>query len=259
MASRAPLKWTRIDAVYMLAGNWFHRRIAIETETGPYDGFPPELVDTDSVHELRDVMYMPGAGTWFTMYLTITSDGDVSTSFDYDDRPSMKSPIGLALKADLERYPRSRIPQWMRDEIAEAERLIYERGYPSGSSAPDATAIFPGQASECAPQAIDASAVFSPSDEMRYIRIDRTDDPASDPVTIFCEIDEEGYENRKVEIFPDGRSDYAGGLEEGETTWLNDDPVPMVSEISRRPGFAACEITSAEFQVAWTTAGGFED
>ncbi|MFV2176978.1 DUF6881 domain-containing protein [Actinomadura sp. LOL_016] len=122
---------------------------------------------------------------------------------------------------------------------------------------PDAVAEVIERITKSARHAVDASAVEPVAGEMRYVRIDRTDAPDAGPVVTFCEIDEDGYENRKVEIFPTGELDYAGGLVEGESTWLSDDPVGTVAEISRRAGFAAHEITSAEFRAAWTAAGGF--
>ncbi|RSN51861.1 DUF6881 domain-containing protein [Actinomadura sp. WAC 06369] len=260
IVGRAPAGWTRIDAVYMAAGDWLHRRIDIRTEAGPYDGSPGRI-DAGPVRELRDVMSAPGAGTWFTMYLTIERGTDVDARFDRDGRPPIDVPIGSALAVDLERYPRSVVPQWMRDDIAEAERRRSEGARHAaalGVPAPEVVAAVLERIAGGARRVVDAD-VDSMVDEMRYIRIERNGAPVEGPVVAFCEIDEDGYENRKVEVFPDGVLDYAGGFVEGETTRLGDDPVGTVAEISRRPGFTAHEITSAEFRAAWAAAGGFED
>ncbi|MGW0178115.1 DUF6881 domain-containing protein [Nocardia sp. NPDC003345] len=263
----APPRWTRIEAVYIAAGNWIHRRLDIQTETGPYDG-PPGTIDPEPIRKLREVMYTPGSGTWFTMYLTIESDGAVSTNFDYDSRPPVPARLGPVLVDDLRRYPRSVIPEWAEEDIADWSNRspggeIGEIGSPhpadavspeSGSSG--TTASRPDDNN----QPVGAASPGSPtSGEIRYIRIDRTDNPAVEPVTTYCEIDEDGFENRKVEIYPDEITDYAGGLVEGERTILSDDPVAPISVLSKQPGLRAREITAAEFQEAWTAAGGYED
>lgn len=267
IVSEAPPRWTRIEAVYIAAGNWIHRRLDIQTETGPYDG-PPGAIDPEPIRKLREAMYTPGAGTWFTMYLTIESDGAVSTNFDYDSRPPVPARLGPVLVDDLRRYPRSVIPEWAEEDMAEWGNRIPEgeteassgqhsaEGASAEAASTGTTAGRPGEDD----QRDGGGSTGSPSsEEMRYTRVDRTDDPATEPITIYCEIDEDGFENRKVEIYPDGISDYAGGLVEGERTILADDPVAPISDISERPGFRAREITAAEFQEAWTAAGGYED
>lgn len=259
VVSQAPADWTRIDAVYMVAGDWLHRRVDIQTKAGPYDGTPGRI-DAGPVRELRDVMFTPGAGTWFTMYLTIGADGEVGARFDGDGRPPIDVPIGPALAVDLERYPRSVIPQWIRDDIAEAERRGAGKALRDDDPAGAPAAGVVGEVLErIAESARHSSAVDLVGEEMRYVRIDHSDVPDGGAVVAFCEIDGDGYENRKVEVFSDGTLDYAGGLVEGESTWLSDDPVGTVTEISRRDGFTAREIASAEFRAAWTAAGGFED
>ncbi|MFE3442186.1 DUF6881 domain-containing protein [Nocardia sp. NPDC059180] len=263
IAGYAPSNWTKIDAIYMAAGNWLHRRLDIQTSTGPYGGSPGPI-NAAPIRELRDVMFTPGAGTWFTMYLTITSDGNVSTNFDYDNRPPRKAPIGLALKEDLEKYPRLTIPQWIHDDLAESVHSISKDGHLASSdhdhqSVTSTVASSSDAITEPRPTTSAVSDITSQDEEFRYIRIDRSDDSTTGPVTIFSEIDEDGYENRRVEVFRDGSSDFAGGLMEGETTILNDEPIPTVSEISQRPGVTAIEITLEDFQRAWIAADGFED
>jgi hypothetical protein len=90
--------------------------------------FPPEDFD-DLIDELREVMYRPGAGTWFSVTWTLTKSdtGEVAAdvSFNYDEEPDWDDPINPGLYGlDLEDFPRDEehIPDWLRRRLAEAER-----------------------------------------------------------------------------------------------------------------------------------------
>jgi hypothetical protein len=74
------------------------------------------------------------------------------------------------------------------------------------------------------------------------------------PVRIYSEIDEQGWEQRKVELFLDTAPGYASKTEKMGTTMLGLDVVPTLSEISRDPEFEAREITVAQFEEIWIRA-----
>ncbi len=82
--------------------------------------FPPD--DTiDLLFALRRVMYVPGAGTWFSMELEITADGRTATRFNYDAEPSWAlAPGDATYVEDLKMFPRDveHQPAWLRERLA---------------------------------------------------------------------------------------------------------------------------------------------
>ncbi|MDM8085133.1 hypothetical protein QUV83_10185 [Cellulomonas cellasea] len=63
---------------------------------------------------LRERMYHPGVGTWYTAAVTVYADGRIETNFDYDNEPAYPfAPLSWA--ADAERYPRAAemTPGWL--------------------------------------------------------------------------------------------------------------------------------------------------
>jgi hypothetical protein len=84
---------------------------------------------------------------------------------------------------------------------------------------------------------------------MKYIKVDWKHDSKEYPVTIYSEISDDGYENRKVEVFPDGRSEYADkNTSLQNKTVLGDQPVPSFEEINKNPEFELAEIAKDEFE-----------
>lgn len=80
----------------------------------------------DAIEELRDVMYLPSAGTWFSSRWTLTNDnGHWSTEveFNYDDEPAWSRPVDPRLYGiDLEDFPRrvDLVPDWLNARLTEA-------------------------------------------------------------------------------------------------------------------------------------------
>lgn len=76
----------------------------------------------DAVRDLRDVMYEPGAGTWFSAVFTVTADGRMASTFDYDNEPDwdVGPAAPSAYAADLEYYPRDEgnVPEWLTRILA---------------------------------------------------------------------------------------------------------------------------------------------
>jgi hypothetical protein len=89
--------------------------------------WPPRGLDA-LVSELREVMYTSGAGTWFTMTLTLNQAGDqvsMSTKFEYDEPPQWidGAPGSILFLEDLRNYPRDhkQTPQWLTEQIQRAK------------------------------------------------------------------------------------------------------------------------------------------
>jgi len=89
---------------------------------------------------------------------------------------------------------------------------------------------------------------------MRYIAVQWHQNCPDDPVEMLSEIDDAGWEQRKVEIFADGRRDYADKSEQKGSTELGLSPIPSLAEIAADPQFTPREISREEFETSWKRA-----
>jgi Domain of unknown function (DUF6881) len=87
---------------------------------------------------------------------------------------------------------------------------------------------------------------------MRYIKVDWKHDVTGDPVTIFSELDEQLWEQRKIEVFRDGRLGYADKDEEAGGSMLGIEPWPDLEELGREPEFVIEDISKDEFENRWS-------
>ena len=88
---------------------------------------------------------------------------------------------------------------------------------------------------------------------MWYLKVIWHHDFVDEPVQILSEIGEGRYEVRKVEMFRDGRLDWADERW-SPSTMLGEVPVPPLEEINVQHEFTAAVISAAEFEQAWVTA-----
>ena len=70
---------------------------------------------------------------------------------------------------------------------------------------------------------------------------------------MLSELDDERWETRKIEIFPDGSKGYATRTEESGRTFLGERPVPPLAEIAADPQFILGKISEDEFEAAWSS------
>ena len=86
-----------------------------------------------------------------------------------------------------------------------------------------------------------------------YLRVHWHHDFADEPVLLLSEIIG-GDEVRKVEIYADGRSDFADENRSTGTTQLSQLPMPTVDEIAAQDEFEPAVIDRATFEEAWQEA-----
>ncbi|RBQ16242.1 hypothetical protein DP939_31415 [Spongiactinospora rosea] len=91
---------------------------------------------------------------------------------------------------------------------------------------------------------------------MRYLRVEWHHDFPEEPVKLYSEIDDEGYELRKVQVFRDERLERADAETETAATGLSEVPIGPVEEIDAQEEFSASTITRAEFEHIWSRAAG---
>ena len=89
---------------------------------------------------------------------------------------------------------------------------------------------------------------------MKFIRVNWKHDLPSEPTCIYSEIDGDGWERRKVEMFRGGRMGYASELETAGGTGLSKEPLPSLDEIAADPQFEPMNISSEEFEQIWQSA-----
>ena len=88
---------------------------------------------------------------------------------------------------------------------------------------------------------------------MKYLRVLWKHSLAAEPVELLSEIDEEGFEVRKIEVFRDGQKCYASKIESERGTRLSVEPIPCLADIASDPQFVPEQISRDEFDLAWET------
>jgi hypothetical protein len=86
---------------------------------------------------------------------------------------------------------------------------------------------------------------------MRYIRVKWIHSHPDEPVLMYSELDDAGWEIRKVEVFPNGSVGFASLTEATPSTRLSIEPLPSLDEIASDPQFEPVEITKDEFEKVW--------
>jgi hypothetical protein len=87
-----------------------------------------------------------------------------------------------------------------------------------------------------------------------YLHVTWHQDFDNEPVELYSEQDDEGWQTRKVDIYRDGRMDYADERTSTGTTFLAEIPVGPIEEIAADPQFSPRWISSDEFERQWTAA-----
>lgn len=86
---------------------------------------------------------------------------------------------------------------------------------------------------------------------MIYLRVRWIHEFKDEPILLYCEIDDDRYEIRKVEIFRNGTKGFADERESSGSTQLGVTPIPSIDEIAKEPEFLPEEISPNEFEKVW--------
>ncbi|CAN7252161.1 DUF6881 domain-containing protein [Rhizobacter sp. LjRoot28] len=89
---------------------------------------------------------------------------------------------------------------------------------------------------------------------MKFIRVHWKHQDSSYPTCLYSEVDDAGWELRKVEVFSSGALGYASELKAVGGTALSEEPLPSLLEIAADPQFEPAVISSEEFERAWECA-----
>lgn len=89
---------------------------------------------------------------------------------------------------------------------------------------------------------------------MDYLKVHWIHSNPNEPVLLMSELDADRYETRKVEVFADGRLEFAGaGHSSGETV-LGEKPVPATADIAADHQFIVETLDVEGFEAAWLAA-----
>lgn len=245
--------WTTIKVRFDVAGMSVSAFAYAELPAGSsvVVGLPREVM------ELRQVMYVPGRGTWFTMWLSIAADGAIGVRFGRD-RPQLNQPLADLLLDDLRLYPRESVPDWIRAELdGHHVRGGTPLSWPDRVTTPS-TCCNSEEECDCIDRAaaIERAADFAPEDERtRYLKVVHYSE--FDHIALsYSEILATGDEWRRVERLRDGGCGLAAFSGRTEFTRLSGH-IPSTTDISASPQLSAEEITPVEFQTEWLTVGGW--
>ena len=89
-----------------------------------------------------------------------------------------------------------------------------------------------------------------------YIGVEWIHEFRDEPRAIYLELDAERYEARKIEVFKDGSvTKVSRDKPESGSTLLSSYPTPSLEEINASEEFHGREISAAEFEDLWKSAG----
>ncbi|WP_369635539.1 hypothetical protein [Nocardia sp. JMUB6875] len=264
------LEWIEISATFRAAGAVVGLDVAVETPDGRLSDMGEPVIIPREVAELRKLMYISGLGTWFTFNLRILRAGDFFVDFDYD-RPSPQPLLWLDFAGDLDMFPRKEVPAWMLDEVEnqrveEASEACTDWLWEQDERTSESGWTDHAREKMDRSLAVQRAAGFIPEDPgCLYIEISNELGADDIPAVSFCELWENRFQRRRIEIYRDGavgladeyRTEGCFRCEPGEHTLLDEDPLPSPSGLSEESGISAREISPVEFQTEWLAAGGW--
>jgi hypothetical protein len=89
-----------------------------------------------------------------------------------------------------------------------------------------------------------------------HLKVQWHHDYPDEPVILFSEVGEDGYEIRKVQVFPDGQLEWADEYRETNRTGLSEAPIGTMDEIAAQEEFIPEAISRQEFEAIWQQAKG---
>ncbi|WP_330257100.1 hypothetical protein OG874_22530 [Nocardia sp. NBC_00565] len=123
LVAHGPVGWQRVDAVFAITvtDEVAHIEYSIGGQSFPVD--PPEVV-LDLVREQRVLAAASDAGPWWRMLVTLASTGEIEVDYDYGANPFPDGQLFIpeAYRADLQAYPREKVPVWLAAYIAHDDR-----------------------------------------------------------------------------------------------------------------------------------------
>lgn len=87
---------------------------------------------------------------------------------------------------------------------------------------------------------------------MKYLKVEWHHDFSDEPKVTYSEVGTNGYESRKVEVFPDNSYGFSSEEISSSKTFLSDLPFP--DDIASNDEFTPTVITREKFEEVWSRA-----
>ena len=91
---------------------------------------------------------------------------------------------------------------------------------------------------------------------MKYFRIDWIHEYPDDPIRLYSEVGQDGYETRRVDIYRDGRAVCISEQTQDDDNLLSDQVYPSLQELNSKDEWdetRAQEIARKEFETIWNS------
>ncbi|MFQ6394933.1 hypothetical protein ACLMAJ_15895 [Nocardia sp. KC 131] len=123
LAAFGPMGWQRVDAVFAVTVAAEVGHLVYSTGEQMISRSPPESMFV-LVREQRALAAQSSTGPWWRMLLVLTDSGAIDIDCDYGERPFPPGQLFApeAYRADLETYPRARVPVWLAAYIGHRDR-----------------------------------------------------------------------------------------------------------------------------------------
>lgn len=89
---------------------------------------------------------------------------------------------------------------------------------------------------------------------MKYVKVFWNHSLPDEPVVLFSEIDDNGWEKRKVYVFRTGLPGVASSDQSTRSVFLSTELFPSLAQIAADPQFIPFEISPKEFEETWNEA-----
>lgn len=89
---------------------------------------------------------------------------------------------------------------------------------------------------------------------MKYVKVKWLHSHLDEPVLLYSELNDEMWETRKVEVYADGRANFADSEGRSGSTKLGVEPYPTLEDIATDPQFEPVAVSQAEFEEVWGAA-----
>lgn len=116
--------WRRIELLSSMAGSIQDLWLTVIMKDGSRPDVVPPMEVSRILVRLREVLYEPGRGTWFSARVSIDPPDRVHFDYNKDFEPVLMPPISAAHYAEeLQMFPRDpeHIPEWLSAKLAAAD------------------------------------------------------------------------------------------------------------------------------------------
>ncbi|MDX3659120.1 TNT domain-containing protein [Streptomyces sp. ID05-26A] len=116
----APQGWVRLDLVATLASSVQDFGLRVLLDNGTAAPMEPPAEAADAFVALRELMYLPGRGAWFSARFMMSPPSEYHMYYNFQNDPVWDPPVpDEVLRKDLERFPRpeDKVPNWVRRRL----------------------------------------------------------------------------------------------------------------------------------------------